>query len=693
MVIVDLALAGVGVGALAALAGLGLLVTYRVTGVFNLAFGAIAVLAAYLLWQAVRVWHWPLAPAAALDLLVICPAIGLLLDRAVFRPLQRRGASPAESLVATLGVFVLIVGAVTFIWGSQARPDAPALLSARIVTLPGGASVRRDTLLDLGTVLVVGLGLAVVMRTRLGLLARAVVEQRDLAELTAIDADEVSAIAWAVGAFLAGLAGILLAPRFRLDPFGLTLVVLGTMAVVVVARLVSPLAVILTGLAIGIAQSELTRYHLSGSPRVLLEALSSNLFVVVLLVALIALRRLDDGSHGAGATGGLTSHLASRRELPPPRGWWLPALFLLTIPLLLSGPNLQSAQQVPALAVIFVSIVVVTGYTGQISLGQAGLAGLGALFAAKLAHGQVPGIPSMPGIVALPVAVVLVGLFGLLVAWPAIRRRGLFLALTTFAIAVVVSRFVFDQPRFVSDVVIGPPRPFTGDRSYYLFELACLGAALIVVRNHHRGRLGRALLAVRDDEPGADACGVDAHRLRIWAFAVSSGLAALGGALLAASFRSFDASTFDPIEGLIWFAAVVVFGVDSAAGAVLGAALIVGVDATARLGVSTIVIGIGAVLLGRLPGGVLYSLRRLEVEVRSGRELVRPTTTRLSPAGEVLRARLRTRSGAVARSTAAGLGSALGSGSGSAGVHTDPRGEPSGHSLAPGQLGPAGADP
>ena len=640
MVVVDLALAGIGVGALAALAGLGLLVTYRVTGVFNLAFGAIAVLAAYVMWQAVQVWNWPLAPVAAVDLLVICPAIGLLLDRAVFRPLQRRGAPQAESLVASLGVFVLIVGTVTLVWGSQTRPDAPSLLSARIVTLPGGATVRQDTLLDLVTVLVVGLGLAVVLRTRWGLRARAVVEQRDLAELVAIDADRVSAVAWAVGTFLAGLSGILLAPRLRLDPYGLTLVVLGTMAVVVVARLVSPFAVIVTGLALGVIQAELTRYHLTGRPRVLLEALSSNLFVVVLLVALLALRRLDEGARVSNAAAGIGARLTARRQLPPPRGWWLPSLFLLAIPLLLTGADLRAAQQVPAFAVIFVSIVVVTGYTGQISLGQAGLAGLGALFAAKLAHGQVPGIPAVPGILALVLAVVLVGLFGLLVAWPAIRRRGLFLALTTFAVSVVVSRFIFDQPSFVSDVVVAPPAPFTGDRSYYLFELGCLGLALLVVHNHHRGRLGRALLAVRDDEPGADASGVDAHRLRIWAFAVSSGLAALGGALLAGSFRSFDAGAFDPIQGLIWFAAVVVFGVDSAAGAVLAAALIVGVDATARQGVSTMAIGVGAVLLGRLPGGLLYSLRRLDVEVRERRHVPPPVTARLSPAGEVLRARL-----------------------------------------------------
>lgn len=638
MVVLDLALAGIGVGAVAALAGLGLLVTYRTTGVFNLGFGAIAVLAAYLLWQAVRVWHWPLAPAAVVDVAVVCPLIGVGMDRIVFRPLRRRGAASAESLVASLGVFVVIIGAVTIAWGAQARTDAPALVSAARIALPGGLSTRRDTALDLATVAVVGAALSALIRTRLGLQVRAVVSEYELAELVAVDVDRVSAGAWAVGAALAGLSGILLAPTLRLDPYGLTLLVLETMAVAVVARLMSAPRAVLAGLVIGIAQSELTQFHLTGRSRVVLAALSSNLFVVVLLLALLALRRLGPG---ANAEPGGAREVVARRQLLPPRGWWVPSLTFLGLPLVLAGADLRSAQQVPALGIIFVSIVVITGYTGQISLGQAGLAGLGALMAAKLAGGQVPGLPALPAAVALVGAVVVVGLFGLAIAWPAIRRRGLFLALTTFAVATVVNRFVFAQPTFVSDVRIGPPAPFTGDRAFYFFEVCLLGLALVVVRNHHQGRLGRALVAVRDDEGGADACGVDAHRLRIWAFGISSGLAGLGGALLAMSARAFDAVTFDPIQGLVWFAAVVVFGVDSAAGAVLGAALIVAVDTSTRAGVSILLIGVGAVLLGRMPGGLLYSLRRL-VWAGQARAMTQPggSGRQLSATGLALRARV-----------------------------------------------------
>ena len=635
MLTVDLALAGIGIGAIAALAGLGLLVTYRATGVFNLAFGAIAMLAAYLMWEAVRVWHWPVGVAAVVDVFVFCPAFGLVLDRAVFRPLQRRNASPAESLVASVGVLVVVVGAAVATWGGQAHLDAPSIVPMRGVRLPGGATMRFDTLVELGAVAAIAV-LAVVGRTRIGLMARAVIERRQLAELTAIDVDRVSAVSWIVGTMLAGLSGILLAPALRLDPYGLTLVVLETMAVVVIARLASPARAIAAALALGIAQGELTRFHPGGRLRPLVEALTSNLFVVALFVALLLLTRLDNPEDDAAVS---PRRLAVRRDLPPPRGWWLPSLVLLVIPLTFTAVDLRTAQQIPGIAIILLSIVLLSGYSGQVSLGQAGFAGLGALFAARVAAGEFPGLPSMPGVLALLVAALLVVPAGLLAGWPAIRRRGLFLALITFAVGVVVSRLVFAQPEFVSDVRIGPP--FLSERGFYVFELACLGVALLIVRNHHEGRLGRALLAVRDDEAGARASGIDVRRLRIVVFAVSAALAGLGGALLAQSARAFDATTFDPVQSIIWFAAVVVFGIDSAAGAVLAAALLVGIDAAFYPGLSTIVVGAGAVLLGRLPGPFLYSLRRVEARLAGNVGGVAPLPeVRLSSAGRRLAARL-----------------------------------------------------
>lgn len=649
MVEVNLALAGLGIGAVAALAGLGLLVTHRVTGVFNLAFGAIAMLAAYIVWAAVHDWHWPVGVAALAVIGGVCPALGAMLELAVFRPLRQRAATPAESLVASLGVFVLLVGTAFTVWGGEARLDAPSILPAGTWHGPGDTVVRISTVIELAIVAGVAVAFVVLARTGIGLIVKATVERPELSALAGLPASTVSLGGWVVGSVLAGGSGVLLAPSLRLDPYGFTLVALETMAVAVVAGLVRPGRAIAAALVIGVAQSELSRYHLRGRPGPLLESVTANLFVVALLLAVVIVPRLDAARRSDPGT---TARLAFRGRLPPVPFWWVPSLLLLALPLAFSPMNLRTAQQVPALAIVLVSIVLVSGYGGQISLGQAGYAGLGALFVAKLSQGDLFGLPRVDGALAFVLGALFVLPVGVLTGWPAIRRRGLYLALTTFAVGAVVSRFVFAQPAFVSGVRIGPPVGFASDHAFYLFELAALGLALVVVRNLHRGRLGRALVAMRDDEAGAAAIGLDLRLLKILVFAVSAVLAGLGGALLAASSRAFDASAFDPIQGLVWFAAVVVFGVDSAVAAVLGAALLVGMDAAFQPGISIMVVGIAAVSIGRLPGGLLLSARRLLAATAAwwtDEPAPRPSgERRLSAAGRAVAARWRQRVRGVA---------------------------------------------
>lgn len=272
-------------------------------------------------------------------------------------------------------------------------------------------------------------------------------------------------------------------------------------------------------------------------------------------------------------------------------------LFLL--PLGFAGSDLRTSIQVPALALILLSLVLVTGRAGQLALGQGAFAGLGALFATLLTTGHFPGLPQLPGLPALLVAVLLVAPLGLLTAAPAIRRHGLALALATFAVGVGVSRFVFAQPYATSGLT--PPRPagFDDDRLFYILELALLAGALTVVAGLRRGRVGRALTAVRDHEAGASAAGVGVPALKVAVFVVGAGLAALGGGLLTFGLHSFDPSAYDPVRGLLWFAAVVVLGADSPFAALLGAGLLVGLDAGARGGVAALAIGVLAVLVGR----------------------------------------------------------------------------------------------
>ncbi|MFC8425373.1 ATP-binding cassette domain-containing protein [Streptomyces sp. NPDC057236] len=608
----DLTMAGLSVGAAAALTGIGLIVTYRATGVLNFAHGAIAMVCAYVLRGLVVDRGWPLWPAAALTLLVVAPGTGVVLERFVFRPLSVRGGDPARALVASIGVFVLLVGGAALLWGRGARDDAPVLVPAE----PWGQ-------LAVVVVLAAGVG-AVIRRTRFGRELRAVVDDRRLAVLTGVDADRVAAAGWAFGSFTAGLTGVLLAPYVRLDPYGLPLLVMEVVAVAVAARMRGPAVAVVVALGIGVAQSQLTRLHPSGWGEPLLQAVGANLFVVALLVAALALP-------GVGTRDALPRPAAAR--VPAHPGAWIVAGVLFLLPLGLAGRDLHTAVQVPALGVVLLSLVVVTGRGGQISLGQAAYAGLGALFTALLAAGRFPGLPRLPELAALAVAVVLVAPLGVLTGWPAIGRRGLALALATFAVGVGVSRFVFDQPYATSGLSLGRPAGFDGDRAYYVLELVLLACALLAARTLRRGRTGRALAAMRDHESGARAAGVRVPSLKLLAFVSGAALAALGGGMLGMGLRAFDPAAYDPVRSLLWFAAVVVLGADSTLGALLAAALLVGLDAGTRGGVAAAVIGVLAVLSGRFPDGPREALRTARDRLRP-----RPAPT---PLATRLRARLR----------------------------------------------------
>ncbi|WP_314617224.1 ABC transporter permease subunit [Streptomyces stackebrandtii] len=571
----ELTLAGLAVGSAAALTGIGLIVTYRATGVLNLAHGAVAMICAYVLRQLVVVWGWPLPLGALVTLLVVAPGLGLILDRGVFRPLALLGSNPAQTLVASIGVFVLLVGGAALLWGGGARDDAPVLLG-------------DDPWTQLAAVVALACLVAAVTRwTRFGRELRAVVDNRPLAVLSGVDADRVAAAGWAFGSFTAGLTGVLLAPYVRLDPYGMPLLVVEVIAVAVIARMRSLPVAVAAAIAIGVAQAQLTRLHPEGWAGPLVQALGANLFVVALLVAALVLP-------GVGGKG--------RDALPPPprasrvpTPVWLVTGILLLLPLGFAGSDLHTAVQVPALAVILLSLVVVAGRGGQIALGQAAYAGLGALLTALLATAGVPTL------LALGLAVPMVAVVGLVTAWPAIRRHGLALALATLATGVAVSRFVLTQPYATAGLSLGRPAGFTDDRAYYALELLLLAGCLALVAALRRGRTGRALAALRDHEPGAEASGVPVPALKLLAFVLGAALAALGGGLLGMGLRAFDPEAYDPIRGLLWFAAVLVLGADSLLTPLAAAALLITLDAGPQAGTAAALIGLLATQTGRLP--------------------------------------------------------------------------------------------
>src|SRR3954462_7858770 len=232
-----------------------MLITYRATGVFNVGHGAIAMIAAYVYWQVTDQWGAPALLSAVLVVGVGAPLFGIGLERVVFRPLQRRAATAAESLVATIGLLVLLLGIAYVVWGPRAQHPTSVLPTG--VWHHGSLTIHQNALWDLAIVVVGTAVLATVLRvTSLGTQIRAVVDRRDLAELSGVDAGRVASVGWAIGCVFAATTGILLSAQPPLHPVGLTLVVLETFAIPVIAGLTSIPIAIAAGSALGIGQSE-----------------------------------------------------------------------------------------------------------------------------------------------------------------------------------------------------------------------------------------------------------------------------------------------------------------------------------------------------------------------------------------------------------------------------------------------------
>jgi branched-chain amino acid transport system permease protein len=293
----------------------------------------------------------------------------------------------------------------------------------------------------------------------------------------------------------------------------------------------------------------------------------------------------------------------------------------LVSPFFLGSADLRLAQIALALVVIFTSIVCITGFSGHLTLGQASIAGVGAFFTARAANGL-----HFPVLLAMLFGGLIALLAGLLAGYPALRRKGLFLGLTTLGLALIIDRFVFNARMFKGGpggLTVERPTLFglnlTGDRAFFFFEAAVVALCLLLARNLRSGRLGRVLAAMRDSETAAQSIGINLRRAKLFVFGVSSFMAGIGGALMAQSGNNWDNNAFNPVLGLFWFVAVVVCGVSSLGGGVLAAVLyiliphILGRDIQSAIGL----FGIGAVFLGQLPGGLIAQPIRIAQWFRS----------------------------------------------------------------------------
>ncbi|HEY6378344.1 MAG TPA: ABC transporter, partial [Candidatus Dormibacteraeota bacterium] len=552
------ALFGVGIGAIYALAAQGLILIYRGSGVINFAQGSLALVGAAVYTQLRD--QLPVAAAAIVGVAVAAVG-GALIQVLVMYPLRR--SSPLTRLVATLGLLIFIDQLVTLHY-NHGVVFVPSLLPTFPVHFGSGVIVGVDRLILFGIACALTLVLWLVYRfTPFGLATSAVAENERAAASLGHSPPLIAAINWTLGGGLAGLAGVLLVGVTGLDPVALPIIVVIALAGALVGGFSSfPLALV-GALLIGILEAELTRY-------VSAPGWSESVpFLVIIAVLVIRGRALPQRSH--------------LQELLPDLGTGRVRLWLV-VPAVAAWVALAGAftndwaaavASTMVMAIVCLSVVVVTGYCGQLSLAQFALAGVGAYISARLA--AVYGIP-------FPLAM-LIGVAGTIpvgvaVAIPAMRTRGVNLAVVTIGLALVIEKLLLNNTANTGGILgttVPEPTIFgisvfsiTHPVRYATLTIGVFAVAALVVANLRRGAAGRRLLAVRANERAAACLGINVVGAKLYAFGLGAGIAASAGVLLAFRTPHVDFARYGGLQSIYAVVNAVIGGVGFLFGAFMG---------------------------------------------------------------------------------------------------------------------------
>lgn len=560
--VIRFALLGLGVGALYAFASQGLIVIYRGTGVLNFSLGATAIAGVFMQWELQYEQGWPFL-AAALVGVALSAVLGVLTHWVIMRPLRR--ASSLVRVIATLGVLVTIQAGVVIRYGSNAR-QVPSWLPTDRVTLWGevGTTVDRFILLAIASASAAGLWLLYRSST-FGLATEAVSESERQASAIGVSPNRIAVINWALGSAIAAVAGILVVPIITLQVTSMTNLVLAALAAALVADFRSfPLATA-AGVLLGVGQTVVSRYFEQD-----VQGIGQSLPFIVIIVFLVFRGR------------SLPMRDYFLKQMPMIGNgriaWdWMIFGFGVVIFLMLTKQTkwIDALTVTTGVGIVLLSIVVLTGYAGQLSLGQYAMAGFGAYVAGRLV--AVYDIPFLLGLVAGVAAAIPLGvIFGL----PAVRTRGINLAIVTLGLGTTMELMIFnnrDLTGGVQGTQVGNPSLFGWDISsikhperYGIFVVAMAALTVIVVANVRRGRSGRRLLAVRTNERAAAALGIDVMVTKLYAFALASAIAALGGILLAFRLSSISYQSFDNFTSVTYVGLALVGGVGHLLGAFVG---------------------------------------------------------------------------------------------------------------------------
>lgn len=612
---------GIVIGGLTALVSLGMALIHRSNRILNFAQADLGGVPAVLVLMLMTAWgwsYWLAVPAG----LVAAPLVGGIVEAVVIR--RFRHAPRLILTVATLGLSQVLAACALLmprLWTDE-RVLAPRIEAPFAVSITVGGVVFNAN--DVIAMVVVPICIALLawflQRTQLGVAVRATATSSQRASLLGIPVHRVQTLVWAVAGLLAFVATFLRAGILGL-PVGAALsfgILLRALAALLIGRMTNLTLIASSAVALGVL--ELGVQWNASSP-----LLIDPILAAVIGIALVVQRRRggrvgDEDASGWQAADEVRPVPATlRRETEVRIVRWVGGAVLLVaalvLPHLLSTDRSLKASAVIIYAILALSLVVLSGWAGQVSLGQVAFFAIGAVVGAKATIDHDADL-----LLSLLLAALAGGLAALLVGLPALRRGGLHLAVTTFAFALATTSYLLNDQFFdwvPSDRVSRDPLlgrvDWDSPTGVYYVTLAGFAVVVLALRGVRRSRAGRVLLAIRENERAAEAYGVSPTRAKLTAFALSGAIAAFAGGLFVHHQQSFGSGPYDPGENFAVFTMAVIGGIGSIPGAVLGAVYLRGTQWFLPNEWQVVATGAGVlVVLLVLPtglGGLLFQLR------------------------------------------------------------------------------------
>ncbi len=560
---------GLVVGSVYGLSGVGLVLTYKTSGIFNIGYGAVACGAAFVFYALVGEHGWPWPWAAVVTLGLYAPVAGCGLELAA-RTLD--GASETLKVVSTVGL-ILIVGAIASLWFPLNPPTFPHFLPQETISLLNVNITWEQVIVFLFAVIASGALYWFFKSVRTGILMRGIVDSHELISMAGESPSRVRRSAWIIGTVFASIAGLFLAPGLPLDGVSLTTLVFGAFGAAAIGFFSSLPMTFVGGLAIGIAGSFIDKYAGTIS---WLGGLPPSLPFIILFVVLIVTPR---------------ARLVSRRVVPQVRaratyhapirvrfGAGAIAIALLALIPLLQSNYVALWSNALINIILFLSLGLLVRNSGQISLCQLAFAAVGAA-----AFGHFTTSFGMPWLLSFVLAALVAVPVGAIVAIPAVRVSGVYLALATLGFALLIQG-VFYNTNFMFGALslgVADPRPNVSIGSWHLFSdkgfyyVILLVTVLVVatVAVITSGRLGRLLKGMSDSQVALETRGTTASVLKVIVFCITAAMASMAGALTGMLYHYGTSGSFQAFGGLQLVVLVILIQIGDPWYAVIGAIL------------------------------------------------------------------------------------------------------------------------